>query len=191
MVSSRARLDYCPLDKIQKSQKRLSETDLRERERERERVMARSEAKPLTVRRPLRDVVNNIGGGGRASRSVNAVPAKKFAAENENEERPRVRAQREGEGDEGEGERDGGDSLDRLLLVQSDLSALVRQVKMDVLLVFFGTRNRILAGKFLRLVDFGTDFVLFLSCLIPDYLSVRLSISDQIGHFYLHNLISY
>lgn len=73
--------------------------------------MPSNDTKPKSVRKPLKDLSNNGNGGGKFSKSVNGK--KKL-----NEE----------QSDDG--------SLDRLLLVQSDLSTLLQQVHSNSL---FGT----------------------------------------------------
>ncbi|XP_062087570.1 uncharacterized protein LOC133794365 [Humulus lupulus] len=81
----------------------------------------RSEAKTKTVRKALRDVSNNYGvsnyGGRRCSKIMTNTATKKFM---EKEQMP-ARVQ-EVEKD------DNDDALDRLLLVKTDLSALVNQI---------------------------------------------------------------
>lgn len=74
--------------------------------------MPRDEGKAKSGRKALKDVSNKHHGG-RFSKSFNS---KKKFSEKTNEEVSKV------------GEED--DSLDRLLLVQSDLSSLVHQVKL-------------------------------------------------------------
>ncbi|KAF4399204.1 hypothetical protein G4B88_022287 [Cannabis sativa] len=77
----------------------------------------RSEAKTKTVRKALRDVSNNYGGGRRCSKIMTTTVTKKKV---EKEQLP-ARVQ--------EVEKDGNDdALDRLLLVQTDLTALVNQI---------------------------------------------------------------
>ena len=101
-----------------------------ERAREREREM-KNEEKSRPVRKALRDVSNNHGGG-RSSRF--SATAKKKDKELQ---RPTVEQEEQKEEDRND------DALDRLLLVQSDLSALVNQVPLSFSLYFGNfSRNR-------------------------------------------------
>lgn len=79
--------------------------------------MTRSEAKPKSIRKALRDVSNN-NGGGRSSRSA-AVATKKCPVRDKE-----TRSLAE----QGDGEGDGSKALDRLMVVHSDLTVLIRQV---------------------------------------------------------------
>lgn len=92
----------------------------------------RNEEKPKSVRRPLRALSNNSqinscngggGGGGGLSKSMNAdkKSISKKELQNQRMAAP-VNREQGGGGDADE------DYLDRLLLVQSDLSSLTRQV---------------------------------------------------------------
>lgn len=84
------------------------------------REMQSVKSNPKSLRKPLRNVTNN-NGVGRSFKLENTA-AKKFN-DKEKEHNPRAQSQAR----EVEGESDN-DSLDSLLLVQSNLSALVHQV---------------------------------------------------------------
>jgi hypothetical protein len=82
--------------------------------------MPKNEAKSKSVRKPLRDVSNKNKNGGRFSKPLDS---KKRFSEKEKEQ---------------VGDRccnvEEDDSLDTLLLVQSDLSSLIHQVSINTLL---------------------------------------------------------
>ncbi|KAJ9190257.1 hypothetical protein P3X46_001480 [Hevea brasiliensis] len=92
--------------------------------------MARNEGKAKSVRRALRDVSNNNtngnngggGGGGRFSKSVNENKKSISEKQVENQQSVVTMAQQE------EGSRGEEDHLDCILLVQSDLSSITRQI---------------------------------------------------------------
>lgn len=70
----------------------------------------RTEVKPKSVRKPLRDLPNNNNGGGGLSKSANLKKKSRSDRQIEDEA------------------LDDDSTLDRLLLVQSDLSSLLQQV---------------------------------------------------------------
>ncbi|ESR40115.1 hypothetical protein CICLE_v10027417mg [Citrus x clementina] len=70
----------------------------------------RTEVKPKSVRKPLRDLPNNNNGGGRLSKSANLKKKSRSDRQIEDEA------------------LDDDSTLDRLLLVQSDLSSLLQQI---------------------------------------------------------------
>lgn len=81
--------------------------------------MTRSEVKPKSIRKALRDVSNN-NDGGRSSRFASTATKKCTVKDKENKTLA--------EQDEEEGE---GKTLDRLMLVHSDLTLLIRQVTIN------------------------------------------------------------
>lgn len=81
--------------------------------------MTRSEVKPKSIRKALRDVSNN-NGGGRSSRFAATAMKKCTVTNKENKTLA--------EQDEEEGE---GKALDRLMLVHSDVTFLIRQVTIN------------------------------------------------------------